>query len=90
MTLPALSLKLVDTLEEQGQVFTQKELREIRNLKRRSSNRAMAKSSHRSGDTYQDSFDGKHKIEDRYENDVYHIEEQPRDDIPVYTRRKEE
>jgi len=34
MTLPALSLKLVDTLEEQGQVLAQKELREIRSLQR--------------------------------------------------------
>ena len=29
-------------------------------------------------------FDGKHKIEDRFENEVYHITEQPRPDIPVY------
>ena len=29
-------------------------------------------------------FDRKHKIEDRFENEVYHITEQPRPDIPVY------
>ena len=34
MTLPALILKLVDTLEEQCQVLAQKELRDIRSLQR--------------------------------------------------------
>jgi len=35
-------------------------------------------------------FDGKHKIEDKYENEVYEVVQQPRDDIPVFKVRNED
>ena len=36
------------------------------------------------------SFEGKHKIEDRFEPDMYVVLEQPRPDIPVFRVRSEE
>jgi len=35
-------------------------------------------------------FDGKHKIEDRFETDLYMIVDQPRRDMPVYRVRSGE